>query len=280
MGNIVIVTDSACNLSLDYIKENNIILLPFNIDIKGISYKDIIDLNPEKFYEIIQDKDAIPKTSGVGSYEFERLFRRELEIGNEVLYIGLSSNLTSTYSSAEKARESFDGKKIALVDSKSAAFGQGLLVEEAVDMIKQRLSLRDIKDYLDVLKEKLDYSVMINDIEMLKRSGKILGIQAFAGEVLNIKPIITVDDGKVNILKKIKGTKSAMRFLLKRLNAFEVDERYPIIICYGSDIELRDMMENRLSEFNFNCDIKSMKIGATVGAHTGKSGVGLLFVRK
>lgn len=280
MGKIVLVTDSACDLPLEYIKDNNIRLLPLKIDLKGVVYKDIIELNVEKFYDLIEDKDAVPKTSGVNSYEFEEIFKEELEAGNEILYIGLSSNLSSTYSFAEKVKENLNSKKIHLIDSKSAAFGQGLLVKEAVNMINKGESLRDIKDHLEILKTKLDYSVMINDVEMLRRSGRISGIKAFAGEFLNIKPIISVDDGKVNILKKVKGTKSAMRFLLKRLNAFEVDERYPIIVCYGSDVELREMMENRLKEFKFTCNIESMQIGATIGSHTGKSGVGILFVRK
>lgn len=280
MGNIVIITDSACDLEIDYIKENNIILLPLTVEINGVSYKDIIDLKPEKFYDLIDNKNALPKTANLELCDFQSVFKRELDLGNEILYIGLSSNLSDTYSYAEKATDGLNVKKICLVDSKTAAFGQGLLVKEAVKLVNEGLSLRDIRDHLEVLKNKLDYSVMINDIEILERSGKISGIKAFAGEALNIKPIITIDDGKVNILKKVKGTKSAMRFLLKRLNAFEVNEEYPIIICYGSDFELKEMMENRLREFNFDCRIESMQIGATIGSHTGKSGVGILFVRK
>lgn len=280
MGNVIIVTDSACDLSLEYIEENNIILLPLKVDIKGITYKDIVELKPESFYEIIEEKDAIPKTSSVTLYDFEIVFKRILNLGKEVLYIGLSSELSSTFSFAEKARESLNGKMIHLVDSKSAAFGQGLLVKEAVKMLKEGKEVGDIKEHLEILRERLDYSVMINDIEMLKRSGRITGIKAFAGELLSIKPIISVNEGRVTILKKIKGTKSAMRFLLKRLSAFEVDNKYPIIVCYGSDIELKDMMENKLKELNNCFEVESMQIGATIGSHTGKSGVGLLFVRK
>ena len=82
MGNIVIITDSACDLELNYIKENNIILLPLTIEINGISYKDIIDLKPERFYDLIENKNVCPKTSSLKLCDFQRVFRRELDLGN------------------------------------------------------------------------------------------------------------------------------------------------------------------------------------------------------
>lgn len=279
MSNIVLVTDSASDLPLEYIKENNIVLLPLSVEIKGKVYQDIIDLNPDKFYELIREDGVVPKTSGVNLYTFERIFKEELGKGKEILYIRISSEISVTFSCAYQVKEAISSDKIHLVDSRSAAFGQGLLVTEANKMIKEGKEINKIVEKLNEIKVRMDYAVMLNKIEMLRRSGRISGIQAFAGNMLNIKPIIAVEDGKVNVIKKVRGTKSAISFLVDRLDDYNIDFNYPVIICYGTDEDLRSMVEEKLKEKFTALELKSMQIGATVGSHTGESGVGIFFVR-
>lgn len=280
MNNIVLITDSSCDLPLEYLIENKIILLPLTVEIKGKVYKDILDLKPNEFYELIKDKDAIPKTAAVNMYSFEEIFKAELEKGNEVLYIGISSEISGTFSFANQAKELIASERIHLLDSRTAAFGQGLLVIEANKMIKEGKNIQEILNVLNEVKLRMDYAVALNKIEMLKRSGRISGMQAFAGNLLNIKPIISVEDGKVNVTKKVRGTKMAINFLVNRLDKEIIDFRYPLIICYGTDENLKNMLEEKLKEKLGGINIQSMQIGATVGSHTGDSGIGTFFVRK
>lgn len=279
MNELVIITDSSCDLSLNYLNENNIILLPLTVEIHGEIYKDIIELNTDKFYNLIDDKTAIPKTAGVNLYTFEQVFKEELLKGNEILYIGISSEISSTFSSAYQAKLQLDNDKIHLIDSRSAAYGQGLLVEIANDMKKKGKNVNEIIKIIEDIIPRMDYSVMINDIEMLKRSGRISAMTSFAGNLLNIKPVICVEDGKVEILKKVKGTKSAISFLINRLTELKPDNKFPIVIYYGSDCDLKNMINDKLTNLFPNSEIKSMQIGATIGSHTGKYGVGIFFVK-
>lgn len=280
MSHIVLVTDSSCDLSMEYLKEKNIRMLPLTVEIMGEVYKDIIDLEPNKFYEKIENPKAIPRTAGVNEFAFEECFKEELEKGKEILYIGLSSKLSSTYDCAAMAKKNLESDDIYLFDSLSAAFGQGLLVREAVKLIEEGKRIDEIVDLLESIRPRMDYSVMINNVEMLKRSGRINGIQAFASNILSIKPVISVDDGKVNVMKKIRGTKSAIKFLVSRLEEIGIDNKYPVIICYGTDMELRGEIEEKLKSVIGTHPIESMQIGATIGSHTGSSGIGLFFIKE
>lgn len=280
MGKLIIVTDSSCDLSLEYLKTNNIKMLPLTVEILGTVYKDIIDINLDEFYKLIDNPKAVPKTAAVNTFAFQKCFEEELKKGNEILYIGLSSKLSSTFNCAAMAKEEIGSGKIHLFDSKSAAFGQGLLVKVAQSMIDSGKNIEEIIKVLEDIKPRMDYAVMINNIEILKRSGRISGIQAFAGNMLNIKPIISVDDGEVNVKKKIRGTKAGINYLVKRVEEIGIDSKYPVIICYGSDLDLRDMIYDKLAQVIDKDSIESMQIGATIGSHTGKSGVGIFFVRK
>lgn len=280
MNELVIITDSSCDLSLNYLNENNIILLPLTVEIQGKIYKDIIDLDTEKFYNLIDDKLSIPKTAAVNLYTFEEVFKRELLKGNEVLYIGISSEISSTFSSAYQAKSILGSNKIHLIDSRSAAYGQGLLVEIANKMKNEGKNVNEIIKAIEDIIPRMDYAIMINDIEMLKRSGRISAMTSFAGNLLNIKPVICVQDGEVEILKKVKGTKSAINFLVNRLSEFKPDNKFPIVIYYGCDNDLKDMVNDKLINLFQNNNIKSMQIGATIGSHTGKYGVGIFFVKE
>lgn len=280
MNELVIITDSSCDLSLDYLNKNNIILLPLTVEIQGEIYKDIIELNADKFYSLIDDKTAVPKTAGVNLYTFEQVFKKELLKGNEILYIGISSEISSTFSSAFQAKLQLGSDKIHLIDSRSAAYGQGLLVEIANEMKNQGKNVNEIINVIKDIIPRMDYAVMINDIEMLKRSGRISAMTSFAGNLLNIKPVICVEDGEVEILKKVKGTKSAINFLVNRLSQFKPDNKFPIVIYYGCDNDLKDIVNDKLINLFPNYNIKSIQIGATIGSHTGKYGVGIFFVKE
>lgn len=280
MNELVIITDSSCDLSLDYLNKNNIILLPLTVEIQGEIYKDIIELNADKFYSLIDDKTAVPKTAGVNLYTFEQVFKKELLKGNEILYIGISSEISSTFSSAFQAKLQLGSDKIHLIDSRSAAYGQGLLVEIANEMKNEGKNVNEIINVIKDIIPRMDYAVMINDIEMLKRSGRISAMTSFAGNLLNIKPVICVEDGEVEILKKVKGTKSAINFLVNRLSQFKPDNKFPIVIYYGCDNDLKDIVNDKLINLFPNYNIKSIQIGATIGSHTGKYGVGIFFVKE
>lgn len=146
-------------------------------------------------------------------------------------------------------------------------------------MKKKGKNVNEIIKLIEDIIPRMDYAVMINDIEMLKRSGRISAMTSFAGNLLNIKPVICVEDGKVEILKKVKGTKSAISFLINRLTELKPDNKFPIVIYYGSDCDLKNMINDKLTNLFPNSEIKSMQIGATIGSHTGKYGVGIFFVK-
>lgn len=282
---IKIITDSACDLTRDYIKNNNIGLLSLILNLNGQAIKDDLGetLSYKDFYNKMRE-GATPTTSQINAHEFEEEFIKYIKNGDSIIYISLSSNLSGTFNSANIAKnnlmDEYPNANIYLVDSLSVSVGQGLLVAKACEMRDSGIGAEEIVNWLEENKRKVIHSILIDDLNHLKRGGRISGATAAIGGLLNIKPTLFLDDeGKLIQGEKIKGKKKALRFLVNEVREKAVDTENEILyICHGDCLEeaetLRDMI---LEEVKFKNVIISY-VGNVIGAHAGPGVLAAVFL--
>ena len=282
---IKIVTDSSCDLGINFIEENNIELIPLLLNLDGETLKDDLgkSLGYREFYEKLR-AGSMPSTSQINIYTFEEKFKELLDKGYEILYIGLSSALSGTFNSANMARnnilEENPNAKIAVVDSISVSMGLGMLIKKAYEMINEGKMLEEIVQWIEENKSKVIHAILVDDLKHLKRGGRLSASSAAVGTILNIKPLLKLNNsGAVEATEKVKGKKKALKRLASIVKEKAINiENEILYICHGDCLEeaetLRDMI---LGEVKFKNVIINY-VGNVVGAHAGPGVLAAVFL--
>lgn len=287
MKEFKIITDSCCDLPMTYIEELDIpfVSLTYHynnierIDDFGTSY------SLDKFYEDIRNGE-MPKTSQPSTQCFYDEFKKILNEGKDVLYIGASSGLSGTVNSANIAKnmleEDYPDLRIYIIDILTASLGQGLMVLKSLELQKQGVSIDDIIDYLEEIKQNLNTFMIVNDINYLRKGGRISATAAFAGMLLNIKPFLTISNlGKVLPLNKLRGRKKALNALFEKvLEKIENSEEQTIAISHGDCIEdaitLKKLILSKIKAKN----VIMSYVGPVVGSYGGPGSLAVFFLGK
>lgn len=208
-----IITDSACDLNSGLIRKYNIEIIPIYIYNEDKEFRDKVSILPENMYDMM-DEGAFFKTAQIPPKVFEDCFRKVLSQGNQCLYIGFSSGISSTFNSALAARETvlkdYPEEEITVFDSKLTCGMLGLAVLEAAKMLDAGKSIEEIIDMLEHYRKHGEHIFTVNDIEYLYKGGRVSRTSAIIGGMLNIKPILEVKDGKLQILEKTRGRKKPL----------------------------------------------------------------------
>jgi DegV family protein with EDD domain len=282
---IKIVTDSACDLSIEYVKKNNIEVLPLLVNINGKFIEDDLGqtISHNEFYKLIKE-GAMPSTTQVNVGAFMEVFEKAIKKGEDILYIGLSSALSGTYNSAVKAKEilleDYEKANIHTIDSLSVSVGEGLLVYKAVELVKEGKDISAIAREIEGIKKKVIHSIVVDDLNHLKRGGRVSGAVAAVGSLLNIKPTLKIDEeGKVVACEKIKGRKRAIKHLLSEVKEKAVNiEEQSIFICNADCLEdAEDLKKMILQETNAK-DVVINNIGSVIGSHGGPGTLAAVFI--
>lgn len=281
----IILTDSACDMHIDYVRENNICVIPLNFDIGGKVYEDDLGqtLSYKEFYNK-QREGYTSTTSQINTYTFETVFKKFAEEGYSMIYIGLSSGLSGTVNNAimvkDKLFEEDPSIDLTVIDSKSASAGLGLLVYYASEMLKMGKSKTEIVDWIENNMMKVQHLFTVDNLEHLKRGGRVSPTVATVGTILDIKPLLIVDnEGELEVARKIRGRKKSIKKLLDIFEEKAVNpEEQVIFIDHGDCIEdaeyLRDML---LDKFKVK-DVRMSYVGPTMGSHTGPGMLCLVFL--
>lgn len=284
---IKLITDSACDLPIEYIKENNIELVSLAVNIKGEFVIDDLGqtLKYDDFYKMVREGE-MPSTSQVNVGTFEEVFSKYVENGDSIIYIGLNSTLSGTFNSASIAREMIisDNSKadISVIDSLSVSLGEGSLVYYACEMIKNGSSKDEVVNWVEENKRKVIHAITVDDLSHLKRGGRISAATAVVGGLLNIKPTLKIDsEGKLLPGVKIKGRKKVIKYLAEQVreNAVNIEEQV-LFICHADCLSEAEGLKEMLLE-----DIKPKKviinsIGAVIGTHGGPGTLAVVFMAK
>ena len=285
MKEYIIMTDSCCDLSSEDIENNHIPYVPLTCSVEGKEYIDNFgqSLPYKEFYEAMI-KGEIPKTSQPSPEAYYKVFKELIYKDKDILYVCVSSGLSGTYNSANIAKnmilDEFENARIEIVDVLTASLGQGIMVMKAMDMKKNGLTIDEVTNYLEENKLNLNSYMVVNDLIHLKRGGRISTAAALIGTVLNIKPILTLnDEGRVITVRKAKGRKVAIRKLTEIvIERIKNPEEEIVAISHGdSDLDAEKLKERILKEIKVK-DVIINYVGPVVGTYGGPGSLNVFFI--
>lgn len=275
-----IIIDSTADLSAEL--KSKVAVVPLTVHFGDEEYLDGVTIDHKAFYEKLIESDQLPTTSQATPDSFINKFEKVKEAGDSAVVITISSKLSGTYQSATIAAEDFEN--IYIVDSGSAAIGSGILAERALQLADSGMEAREIAEILNKEKEKIVIIALLDTLEYLKKGGRISKTVAFAGAVLNIKPVISVEDGEIAVLGKARGSKMGNNLLVQEIEkSGGVDFDKPVMLGYSglSDALLLKYIED--SKYLWEKGLKDIRytaIGSVIGTHAGPGAIAAAFFKK
>ena len=275
-----IVTEASVDMPENFAKENDITILPIEVNFAGELFPE--GLPNDEFYEKMRTTGVIPKTSQPNQYKFENALTPYCNKEDWfVLTIVISSNLAGTIAQAKNAVEALNMKNVYICDSEVTTFAEGALIVEIVKYIKRNNpSPEEVIEELERLKKRVRLIAVVSDLKYLKQGGRISGAVAALGTVLNMKPIITIEDGKVANRAKKRGEQANLYIVDDVVK--NRDRNYPIYFGYSAD---KSKIENFVKKYKSQLEVDPEKIeyysiGCVVGTHVGPGVYGMVYFAK
>lgn len=275
-----IIVDSTCDLTPEIKKQVHVV--PLTVHFGDEEYIDGITIDHKQFYEKLIETDVHPSTSQATPAAFEEEYKKAKAAGESAVVITLSSKLSGTYQSAVIATE--DCEEIYVVDSGSVTLGASILVELALSLVQQGLEAKQIAAQLEEEKKKIVLVALVDTLEYLKKGGRVSKTVAAFGTVLNIKPVLSVVDGEIQILGKARGSKMGNNLLIQEINKVGgVDFSKPFLLGYTglSDALLLKYVEDSKHLWeDGSSDIRYTTVGSIIGTHAGPGAIAVAFFKK
>lgn len=275
--NYKIVTEASVDMPKGFAEENDITVLPIEVNFNGDLYPE--GLPNDEFYKKLKETGIIPKTSQPNQYKFETAFTPYVNKEDWfVITIVISSDLAGTIAQAKNAVESLGMKNVYVCDSRVTTFAEGAIIVELVKFIKSHKDAtpEQVIDYLEKLKSSVKLVAVIGDLKYLKQGGRLSAASYFAASVLNIKPIISLDGGKVNNVAKKIGEK-ANEYMVECANKRNKD--FPIYFGHSAnETIIKDFIKKYASKLGIAPETASInEIGCVVGTHAGPNCYGMVY---
>jgi len=278
MSKVKIITDSCSDLPKEIVESYDIEFLSIKVNINDQVYYDRHDLQPKDFYRLINQGKEVPKTSRITPEIFKKTYQKALVDYDHVLVIAFSSKLSGILESAVVAKREIASDRITVIDTKAASVGQGLLVYQAAKWLQAGKSVDAVVQDLLEAASKLEHIFAVGSLDMLKKGGRITKGEAFIGNVLNIKPILHIQDGKILPYSRTRGKKKMMEFLLKMMDdrGHKLTEQI-IGVNHSGNKELAEKIKNMIKDRYGISEFLVSEIGAAIGAHVGRNTVSVFF---
>ena len=275
-----IIVDSTADLMPEF--KSRVHTVPLTVHFGEEEYIDGVTIDHKTFYEKLIESDVLPSTSQATPDAFMKAFDRVKEAGEAAVVITLASGLSGTYQSAMIAAEDYEN--IYVVDSTSAAMGSGILVELACRLLDEGKSAAEIAAILEEEKKKVLVVALVDTLEYLKKGGRISKTVALAGTVLNIKPVLSIACGEINMLGKARGSKMGNNLLVQEIEkAGGIDFEKPVLLGYTgiSDALLQKYIEDSRTLWENNLqEVRYTTVGSVIGTHAGPGAIAVAFFKK
>ena len=257
-------------------------VVPLTVHFGDEAFVDGVTIDRERFYERLVESDVLPTTSQATPASFDEVFREVARAGDSAVVLTISSKLSGTYQSACIAADGYEN--IYVVDSQTVAIGSGILAEYALQCARSGMDAAQIVRRLEKKRQDVCLLALLDTLEYLKRGGRISKTVAFAGGLLSIKPVVTVQDGEILVVGKARGSKQGNNLLMEKVHTCGgIDFDLPILLGYSglSDVCLRKYVEDSRSLWQGHAEtLASTRICSVVGTHTGPGVVAVAFFRK
>ena len=279
-----IVIDSTTDIPKSVVERYGIVVLPLYVLIEGKEYIDGVTIRTDEVYAYMR-RGVIPKTSQVSYPDTEAALRRHLEAGEDLLYIGFSARMSGTFDLVagimRELQEEHPARRITAIDSRGGSLATGLIAMRAAEAAAQDLPHDRLTERVQEMIRNIEHVFVITDLTWMIRGGRISKTMGYTASLLGIKPVLDVDDGEMEVIHKVRGTKHAMEkvadIVAERARAYP-DQT--IGVTHADDIQAAETMKALIKARLPACSFVTEEIGAVLGVHIGIGGVGVFFLRK
>lgn len=275
---IAIACETTCDLTKEMIKENNIYVIPFHVVLGDEEYLDDENLTSQMLFDYVEKSGVLPKTSAITVGEYEDFFNEILKENDAVIFIGLSSQISSTQNNAILAANNV--KNVYVIDSKNLSTGIGLLVLSACDKIKSGMELNEIITQIKAETQRTQASFVLNTLKFMHKGGRCSVFTLLGASALGIKPEIKLVDGKMIVGKKYRGK---LDTVLDQYCNDVLAEHTPNLtrafVTYSSRPDCAGKIVEKVRKFGFK-EVYETTAGSTIGSHCGPETLGVLFIEK
>ena len=280
---IKILVDSAADFELSEAEELGITLAPILVRFGKDEFMDGVNITHREFFEKLIESGELPQTSQINEFRFAEYFKNLTANGDYVIAITISSKLSGTYSCAVKAAKKFGGK-VRVVDSLNASIGERVLLHYALRLLNGGLTVDEIVKELNERKQKIQVLAVLDTLKYLRKGGRISAAAAIAGEMLSIKPVVSVIKGEVKLVGKAIGSKKGnnlLNQLIEKCGGIDFERPYTLGYSGLSDDYLKKYLHDSEKLWKGNTDsVPSYLIGSTIGTHVGPNAIAVAFFAK
>lgn len=281
---IQIIADSASDLPDSSIQQYGIDRVSLTVHLDNQDYLDAVDIQSKAVYDAMREGKA-PKTSQVSPQTFKEKFEEYAKQGQPCLYIAFSSELSGTYQTAkmmqQEVLEEYPDFQLEVIDTHCASLGYGLIVLRIAQLANEGANMDTLLETANQHMNHMEHIFTVDDLEYLKRGGRVSKTAAFVGTMLKIKPLLHVENGQLIPLEKIRGSKKVLKRMLEIMDERGADlGSQPIAISHGDDAERAEKLADMIREEYGTKDILVHPIGSAIGAHAGPGTLALFFLRK
>lgn len=274
MSRIKIITDSTSYIKKEFADREGISIVELNYTFDGQIEKEGFPGEFQDFFDKLSSTKLFPTTSQPSTGEFLAEFEKAFDEGyDQVIAILLSSKLSGTYNSGILAKDMLEDERITIIDSMQAASNLRFLVEDALEMASVGRTMEEIAMHIEAKKQNMSIYVTVDTLEYLRRGGRLTGLQSTIGEVLKIKPIIQLHDGKLELLEKVRGKNKAIKTIMEKIP----EDVQKISICHILNEEEAIKLEQNLKSRFDKVEISIDELGPVVGCHLGPKAIGICF---
>lgn len=284
MGNFKIITDSSCDLTQKLADELDLRVVPLSVlinDKEYVNYLDGREISFTDYYAMLR-KGMLGKTSAPNVFDFTSAMEEYLKKGMDILYLGFSSALSGTYNAgviaADELKAKYPERKIITIDTLCASLGQGMMIYLAVKKKEEGASIEEVAEYVENNKLHLCHWFTVDDLNHLKRGGRVSAVEATFGTILNIKPVMHVDNaGRLIAVEKVRGRKASLNALIKMMKETVIDKSVAFI-SHGDCYEEAKALADKIREEVGIEDIRINYVGPVIGTHSGPGTMALFFL--
>ncbi len=274
------ITDTTASLSKEFIEKHNIHVIPLQVVINQESYKETVDITQEEFYERMKNESGTFQTSQPSIGDFVDLYKKLKEDYDVGIAIHASSILSGTFQTSKMGAEMAEFKLFA-IDSQTGSYPLTFMVKKGLKLVEQGLEIREVVSQLEAITRSTKLFLVPSSLDQLHKSGRVTGGQKILASLLNIKPILAIEDGTAKIKDKVRSDKKAFSWLIEKLKEDKCNHTVnKVAILHAHDEEKAKKLEQLVNEAIPGLETEVIMLITVAGVHTGVGTVGLSWVNE
>lgn len=277
MGRVRVVTDSTANVPEDLVRRLNLEVVPLQVIFGSEVYRDGVDISNAEFYRRLKEAKELPHTSQPSAGDFAAVYRKLTADGSSVVSIHISSRLSGTVASAQTAQGMVPEGRITVIDTLNASMALGLIAMRAAEAAQAGRTHEEVVAVAEELTPRVQLQFIVDTLEYLHKGGRIGGAAALLGSVLSLKPVLTVRDGRVEALERVRTKAKAVDRLVERIGDAAANGKLHVAVLHGNAPEEAVALAERLTARFKPVEVFTGEIGPTLATHTGPGPIGAAF---